>query len=147
MKKSRTERGKPYRLIEHTADTGMHASGGSMSELFENAAAGLREIMFGEGCFARISERRSVKLNAEDAEELLVAWLGCFIVKFELESFVSSGCKIIQISGTGLSADVFGERFNKAKHHALAEIKGVTYHGLKLRRTGALWTAEVIFDV
>jgi SHS2 domain-containing protein len=147
MKKSRPERGKPYRLIEHTADTGVRVTGGSLAELFENAAAGLREIMFGENCCVRRPESCSVKLNADDAEELLVSWLGYFIVKFELESFVSSGCKIIKISGTGLSADVSGERFNRAEHHALAEIKGVTYHGLKLRRTGALWTAEVIFDV
>ena len=147
MKKSRPAKEKPYRLIEHTADTGVRVSGGSLSELFENAAAGLREIMFGAGCALGRAESCSVKLHEEDAEGLLVAWLGCLIVKFELESFVSSGCKIKKISGTKLSADVFGERFNRAKHHALAEIKGVTYHGLKLRRTGGVWAAEVIFDV
>ncbi len=56
MKKSRPKRGKPYSLIEHTADTGVRVSGGSLSELFENAAAGLREMMFGAGRAARGSE-------------------------------------------------------------------------------------------
>lgn len=44
-------------------------------------------------------------------------------------------------------ARVGGETTAPGRHALLTEIKGVTFHGLRIERDGTGWQAQVLFDV
>ena len=138
---------KRYQLIDHTADTGIRVFGKDPAELFSRAGEALFDIIFGLENISGAQKGGRVEVGGEDFPDLMVGWLGKLLLKFELDDFLSSRFDIIHLDEKHLSADVFGERFNPRAHKALAEVKGVTYHGLKVGQKDGLWTAEVIFDV
>ncbi len=138
---------KRYQLIDHTADTGIRVFGNDPAELFAGAGAALFDIIFGLENISGAEKGGRVDVSGEDLPDLLAGWLGRLLLKFELEHFISSHFTIISIDERTLSADAFGESFDPAVHSALMEVKGVTYHGLKVGQKEGLWTAEVIFDV
>lgn len=138
---------KRYRLIEHTADAGIRVFGEDERDLFLNAGEALCDIVFGLHNVSGVESGGMVSASGENREELMVDWLSLLLLKFELEHFISSRFEAVVMAGTNLSAEVYGEEFKPEKHEALMEIKGVTYHGLKVERQKGLWTAEVIFDV
>ena len=135
-----------YEIIEHTADVGLRIWGGTLKELFINAGCGLFELIAEPG---KIEEKDSVdfKLKAEGKEELLVRWLSELHFKFEVDSLLFRRFRISEISEKFLSAAAYGEKFDSEKHELKTEIKGVTYHGLKVEQNQDGWLAEVIFDV
>ncbi len=135
-----------YEIIEHTADVGIRIYGESLKSLFMNAAEALFDIVCG---IESISEREQFRVTVEgrDAEDLMVAWLGELLLRFELENVLSRRFDITEINGKRLSALVWGEKFVREKHERRMEIKGVTYHRLKVEEKNGLWSAEVIFDV
>lgn len=136
-----------YRAIEHTADTGVRVFGKSRRELFENAAEALADITFGIENVSASEEGGRLEASGEDLEELMVDWLGKLLLKYELEQFITARTEIDSIRDGRLSARLYGESFKPGIHEPLAEIKGVTYHGLKVEESGGIWQAEVIFDV
>ncbi len=143
-KMTRTSR---YRVIEHTADVGIMVFGRGAGELFANAGEALFDMIFGLSNIRPDLSGGAVYAQGRDREELLVSWLGALLLKFELEKFIPARFAIDHIDRTSLAADVFGEEFDPRRHSALADIKGVTYHGLSITEEPGRWTAEVIFDV
>jgi SHS2 domain-containing protein len=138
---------KRYRVIEHTADAGIKVFGDSLGELFRNSGEALFDLVFGIENISSLEYGGGVEAGGADLEELLVDWLGRLLLKYELEKFIPAFGEVDKINQRSLSARVYGERFNPEKHRPLAEIKGVTYHGLKVEKAGGVWRAEVIFDV
>ena len=135
-----------YEIIEHTADVGLRVFGESLEELFINAGCGLFELIAESG---KVEEKDSVnfELKAGGKEELLVGWLSELHFRFEVESLLFKRFKISEISEKFLSAIAYGEKFDPRRHELKTEIKGVTYHGLKVESNPDEWLAEVIFDV
>ncbi len=138
---------KRYQLIDHTADTGIRVFGDDLEELFSGAGEALFDIIFGLENISGSEKGGRVEVGGEDLPDLLAGWLGKLLLKCELDDFLSSRFSIISLDEKHLSADIFGERFNPSAHKALTEVKGVTYHGLKVWQKEGIWTAEVIFDV
>lgn len=138
---------KRYRLIEHTADAGVRVFGDDEKELFLNAGEALCDIVFGLCNVSGDDYGGIISASGENREELMVDWLSRLLLKFELESFIPSRFEADVMTRTDFSAGVYGEKFNPDRHEVLMEIKGVTYHGLKVEQKEGLWTAEVIFDV
>src|SRR5947208_1475037 len=68
----------------------------------------------------------------------LVRFLGDVLYLYDTERFVPD-----RVSPAGIS----GEPFDPARHHALREVKAVTYHGAAVRRDGAGYGATIVFDV
>ena len=135
-----------YEFIEHTADVGLRVFGETLEVLLVNAADGLFELITE---VEKIEEKEAVDftLEAEGKEELLVRWLSELLFRFEVDSLLFKRFQILHVNDKSLSAKAYGEKFDPARHELKMEIKGVTYHQLKVEATRDGWFAEVIFDV
>lgn len=89
----------------------------------------------------------SVSATGEDWEELLQAWLSELLAEFNLKGFVGKQCEVTRIEPGRLGGTVKGEALDLQRHRFHTEIKGVTYHGLKVWQEDNRWHARVIFDV
>jgi len=137
---------KRYKLLDHTADIGIIASGEDVSEAFGNAAYAMFDILTDVD---KIRETGSfeVQVSAENIEELLVVWLNELLYQYEVERFICRRFAIDDIDETSLRALVFGEKIDPARHEIRTEIKSVTYHQFRIEETDDGWEAQVIFDV
>src|SRR5688500_8610987 len=161
----------PYELLEHTADIGLRARGGTLEELFENAAWGLAGILdadrsayvIGAAAVDAATPARSpaarsrgapggyaprparIVLGPTDVEALLVDWLNELILLTE--------------EGRACVADVQAETVTEDRVQARVdlvdcgqapegtELKAATYHQLSVRHDDSGWVAVVYFDV
>jgi len=160
-----TEDRPRYEPVEHTADVGIVAYGRTLPELFENAAFGLFDTIADlEGVTS--GQRRSLELDAADLDDLLVHWLSELNFFFQTERVLFREFSVARISGPGagrepgaagpdesrggglhLSAEAGGQAFDPKRHEIRADVKGVTYHDLDIRKDEGGWEARVIFDV
>ena len=135
-----------HRLLEHTADMGIEASGETLEELFAQAAYGLLEIIAGTPQ-ALCREEKTVTLTAADTEELLVNWLNEILYLFEIQGFFPCDFEIEEVRGYRLQARVRGEPFDPRRHPVEREVKAVTYHQLRVEKTDELWQARIYVDL
>jgi len=135
---------KHYELIEHTADVGVKAYGKTVAEAFEHAAEAMFDIITDESTIDSIGEY-DILLEAPDHEQLLVDWLSKLLFLNDAEDLVFGKFELI-ITGTRLSARVFGEKYNNKKHKMGVEIKAVTYHILKVNEKDPIFV-QVLFDI
>ena len=140
-----------YEILEHPADVGLLARGASLAELFENAAAGMMEIAVEPAGVAEREQKR-IATEATDREVLLVNFLQEVLWLVDGEGWLAGRVAVTQISDTRVSATVFGEPRNPARHSMRLIIKAVTYHELSVRQQAEGqqaegWRAEVYFDI
>ncbi len=135
---------KRFRLIEHTADTGLVAYGHSLAEAFANAAYGLFSII-AELRKVREVESLPVAVSAEDAESLLFEWLNNLIYVFEVEHLLCKRFDITEFTQHSLKAVCWGERYDPSRHRLKIGVKSATYHMLEV--DGEKNRVQVIFDV
>ena len=84
---------KRYEQFEHTADIGIRVFGKDLKELFENAAFGMFDLVADlEGIKTSIEE--TVEEDADNAEELLVAWLDELLYRFYTKEIIFSKFQI-----------------------------------------------------
>jgi SHS2 domain-containing protein len=135
-----------HRLLEHTADMGIEASGETLEELFAQAAYGLLEIIAGAPV-ALCREEKIVTVEGGDSEELLVNWLNEILYLFEIKRFFPLDFEIEEVRENRLLARVRGEPFDPQRHPVEREVKAVTYHQLRLEKIDGLWQARVYVDL
>lgn len=136
-----------YESLEHTADTGVIAFGSTREELFENAAYGLFDLMYGlESLAPEEGRTRRVTVEADGPEELLVAWLGELLFLSESEERAWCRFSIDRLVDDRLEARVAGAPFSEVEL-AGPPVKAITYHDLEVAETDEGWRARVVFDV
>ena len=135
---------KRFRVIEHTADTGLVAYGHSLAEAFANAAYGLFSIIT-ELNQVREIESRPVTVSADDTEGLLFDWLNHLIYIFDVEYLLFKRFDITEFTKHNLKATCWGERYDSSRHQLKLGVKSATYHMLKV--DGEKNRVQVIFDV
>lgn len=144
--KSRDRRRKArFEFLEHDADIGLRVSAESLEELFAAAAEGMTAVMT-EPSRVRARGRMRVAVSAESREEALVNWLREWLYLYEAGRFVGRRFKLERAGAEGAAGFGFGEK-RGARHPALREVKGVTWHQVSVKRAGKGWLARVIFDV
>jgi SHS2 domain-containing protein len=134
-----------YRLIEHTADMGIEATGESRADLFVQAARALREMISGAEAASR--EERVVEVTGGDAAELLVRWLNEILFLFETRGFFPADFHIEEIGEKRMRARVAGEPFDRDRHPVEREVKSVTYHQLEVAESQGVWKARIYVDL
>jgi SHS2 domain-containing protein len=82
-----------FRVLEHPADLGIEASGGSIGEAFEQAAAGLIAILL-DPAGVRPRQARTLHVTAPDRERLLVCWLSEILYQIDGRGFVPVSCEV-----------------------------------------------------
>jgi len=135
-----------FEIFAITADKGIRAWGRDLTEVFVNAARGMWSLMVEPGT-ARADRMLSVRVEANDREALLVAWLNELLYLHEVEEFVAAKFTITHFSDTALEAEVWGERVDRARHHLVGHVKAATYHMLRIQPTQGGWEAQTVVDV
>ena len=137
-----------HEQIEHTADVGLRVQAASLDALFAEAGEGFMELIVPNLADVRPNRSLNVDLASDRLEDLFCDWLSELLYIFETQRLVL--CRFeVQVNGDGpsLHARVEGEPLNTTRHHLGYEIKAVTYHQLRLKRTDTGWLAEVIVDI
>jgi SHS2 domain-containing protein len=140
---------KEFEILEHTADIGIAAYGKTKREVFINAARGMFEIIAGETKNLKENFYDKIKLEADNLEGLLFAWLNELLYISETKLVILSKLKIKELSDFQVKAEVKGMKINPPSVKIEKEIKAVTYHRLEIKKDekSGLWRAQVIFDI
>jgi len=135
--------------FDHTADVGLRVTGADLDDLFRTAAEGVFDYVVANREAVRPVATEAFRLEAEDAGELLAAWLGELIFRSETGHTLYARFDVkVAEDGRSLAAEVAGEPIDRDRHELDHEVKAVTRHGLELRRDGSGgWRAEFILDI
>lgn len=130
-------------VVEHTADWALRLRGGDLAQLFRRAAEGLARLLVADVGAVPLDQARDVVLEAYDAEDLLVDWLGELVYWAERDEMVFPVAELREVTTTRLVGTVRGGRVAEMQKH----IKAVTYHDLAIRETEQGLEVTVVFDV
>lgn len=135
-----------YEIFEHTADIGIRVQAETLDQLFADAARGLFSVMLENPETVRPADEFSFDVHADDIEELLHDWLAELLFTFHAQRIVL--CEFhIRLDPPELTASARGEPIDPTRHQVDAEVKAITWHGLKVRHNSDGWLAEVIVDI
>lgn len=138
---------KPRFIIrEHPADVGIIARGATMAEAFQHTAEGMFSLMV-DLKRVRPQEAVEVRVQAEDRETLLVAWLSELLFVFETEHLVCVRFDMDHCRDIEVVSRAWGEPYNPKRHGRGAAVKAVTFHRLRVVQNNDEWETEVTFDV
>jgi len=133
----------PFEILEHTADIGLRARGRTPEELFENAAAGLLEIL---GAAAREgSTDVEITEEADDPAALLVHFLDELIYLVDARGARIAAITVRLQAPTRLRARVTWTASGEPLGGT--ELKAATFHQLSLEERPDGYVATVFFDV
>ncbi|MBA7573787.1 Protein archease [subsurface metagenome] len=140
---------KEFEILEHTADIGIAAYGKTKREVFINAAKGMFEIIAGENKNPKENFYDKIKLEADNLEGLLFAWLNELLYIGETRLVILNKFRIKELSDFQIKAEIGGTKINPPSVKVEKEIKAVTYHRLEIKKDeeSGLWSAQVIFDI
>jgi SHS2 domain-containing protein len=137
----------PYEFFDHTADIGVHISGGSLQELFTNAAAALYAAL-GQLQRSDVGDQKLLEIQAATAEDLLHDWLAELLYEVETNHLVYNEVEITDLTPQHIAATLYGGEIDFDRSQVNNEIKGVTYHKLRVEQLpDTTWRATVILDV
>jgi SHS2 domain-containing protein len=139
-----------HRFLEHTTDAYIEAWGPTLERAFAQAAEGFYETMLNLEKIDPIIEE-NVKADGHDKKELLYNWLETLLLEFDIKEMVYASYDI-SIGSDGptlfkLRARVRGEKYDRAKHGAKTEVKGVTYHLMTIEESGKEARVRFILDL
>ena len=130
-----------FEELNHTADWAMRVWADDLPGLFSEAARGMSSLA-GARLSLKPRTKRSLELDAADAESLLVAFLSELIYLAEQENQAYDQFEI-SIQDNHLHAQMTGARLASLSK----VIKAVTYHNLKIRQMARGYEVEIVFDV
>ena len=135
-----------YRLLDHTADIGIAASGATLGEALSWAAHGMFSVIADLDSVDPL-QLLEVSVTSTDRDALVVDWLNELLYRFEAEGFLPRTFDVsVDEPGTSLVARCFGEPVDPERHRVRTAVKAATYHGLEVSH-GAEWRIQVILDI
>ena len=138
---------KRWEHFAHEADIGVRGLGATLEEAFEQAALALTAVLTD---VAAVAPRAMIRLSCEapDDELLFVDWLNALVYAMATRNMLFSRFEV-RLQGNRLTAKVWGEALDVARHHPAAEVKGATYTALKVAEQagGGGWLAQCVVDV
>ncbi|MFH0916413.1 MAG: archease [bacterium] len=170
------DRAEIYAELDHPADLFLEITGSDLSTLFENALFALYDQVAVLAEFEARREL-TITVREASPPDALRALLVEALYLFDTEGFVAAHAAVSVDTaagpgdeagdhlpesaaerraesagggpeGLGVTARLWGENADKARHALSTEIKAVTYHQLTVARTlGGDWRATVLFDV
>lgn len=134
-----------YRVLSHTADTGIAATGATVEEAFENAAFGMFDLTFD---LAGVAATEAVEVEAagETPGELLVAWLSALLAEAEIRGLALCRFGVEMLPGGRLRGSAAGSASAPLELRG-PPVKAVTFCDLEVGEASGGWKAQVIFDV
>lgn len=143
--------------LSHTADVGYEVTADSLEELFRGAAAGLMRTLGSgpapaEGAVDAAgrsggAQRQELSLERPDRERLMVAWLREILYRATRDARHPDEVDVEMTGPSSLLADIRWSAAGAAGR-PVREVKGVTYHGLRVGRDeDGRWRARLVLDV
>jgi predicted kinase/SHS2 domain-containing protein len=132
---------RSYMLLDHTADLALRVWGRCLEDLFTNAAAGMFAQMMDAP--APCDVQRTVVVEGEDAETLLVGWLSELLYLREVYREAYRQFEVSFPVAGRLEGSARGGQYRAFDR----PIKAVTYHGLQIEHTADGYAATIVFDV
>ncbi len=137
---------EPFEILDHTADTGFRAWGSTVAELFENAARAMLALS-ADTSAVKERKQKSIELESENYESLLVDWLNEILYLFDSDAFAPKNFHIEEITPKRLKARLSGEPRDPKRHPWTLIIKAVTYYELRVEQRNGRWEAQVFLDI
>jgi len=140
----------PFRVLEHTADVGFEAFGGTKEEVFANSGRALFSLTVDLDSVLpreRVPIAANVSGTSADPSSLLVNWLSEMLYFYDAEGWLLRDFEIENLNGRSISAVARGEKFDRARHQIKLLVKAITYHQLALEETASGWRAQVYVDI
>ncbi len=134
-----------YHVFDSSGDVGLTVYGGTLEELFANAATGLFHLISP----SEIEKKEQIYVEADgtELENLFVKWLNELIYLFDAKGFIGSVVEIKNITDNEVKAAVHGDSFDEVKYEKGVLVKAATYHNLIISRQCSQYVAKVIFDI
>ena len=130
----------------HDADVGVRGVGETLAQAYEQAALALTAAIT-DVATVEPNTRIQLACEAPDAELLLVDWLNALVYEMATRKMLFSRFEV-QLQGSYLTAQVWGEMIEVARHHPATEVKGATYTELKVaQQADGSWLAQCVVDV
>jgi len=132
--------------FSHDADIGVRGVGATLAQAYEQAALALTAVIADVAMVAP-NTRIELSCSAPDTELLLVDWLNMLVYEMATRSMLFSRFDV-QLQGTCLTAQAWGEEIEISRHHPATEVKGATYTELKVvQQPDGSWIAQCVVDV
>jgi SHS2 domain-containing protein len=139
-----------YRFLEHTTDAYIEAWGPTLERAFAQAAEGFYETMLNLDTIQPVVEN-SVQVDGHDKEELLYNWLEQLLLELDIKEMVYASYDLsIAFNDPKLfklRARIRGEKYDREKHGAKTEVKGVTYHLMTIQKSAKEARVRFILDL
>jgi len=133
-----------YKILCHRADLKIKVIGRNLKELFETSALALGKLL--RPSFEKKAKKilkRNIKIKSFSLETLLVDFLSEILFLSLTNKEIYFQIKIKKFKDFRIEAQIFAK---KIKRFGL-EIKGVSYHNLKITRKNNFYEATLIFDI
>jgi len=135
-----------YRLIDHTADLGIHVFGEDVKELFELAALIMFKLIVESDPPGECRQSR-ISVKGNDWPDLMVNWLRELLYLWTGSGKILRSITFEKLAEHRIVARVDHVPFRTDQHSILNDIKAVTYHQIQAGPVGDHWEAKIIFDV
>lgn len=134
-----------YRLLDHTADVAVAASGPTLAAAIAATADGMAAAHIEE--FPTGGERFSFTVEAEDLEALLFDYLDELIYRRDVHGVLAVDNEVeVESTGDGFRATASARGVPVASLSA-REVKAVTYSDMRVERADDGWRTYVVLDV
>lgn len=135
-----------FEFFDHEADLGVIVEAPDLGGIFTE---GVRALTACHTDLEAVGTGMKIKVEAkaDNREELFVRWLKEWLFLQDCKGFLAARAKLEGFSDTCVSGFAEGEIRQSGRHPVRREIKGITYHGLKLIERQNGWHAEIILDV
>jgi len=135
-----------YKIIDHTADFGLHVFGADPQNLFATAALAMFELIANPQTI-KAAQSLTVTVEGGDWSDLMVNWLRELLYLWSGRELLVGAIDIQQACEKKISAIIAADRFDPLRHLIQTEIKAVTYHQIQVKYESTGWEAKIIFDV
>jgi len=139
-----------HRFLEHTTDAYIEAWGPTLERAFAQAAEAFYETMLNVQKIDPILEEH-IQVAGHDKKELLYNWIEQLLLEFDIKAMVYASYHIIVApddrTSFKLRGRVRGEKYDRGKHGAKTEVKGVTYHLMTIEEDAKEAKIRFILDL
>ena len=131
--------------FEHTADIGLAVEASSLEVAFGEAALALVEVITGSA-LPPVEQQRTLDVEAESREQLLVQFLSRLLVEFDGDGFLPGRVQVSLTSAGSLTATLEGATWESVRDGYGVEVKAISYHDLQVE-SGPPAQLRVILDL
>lgn len=142
---------KKFEILPHTADMRLKVFGKTEKELFQNALAGMAEILKKEAKRPKKAKAK-IAVKSPDINSLLVDFLSEVLYQSQINKAVYRDVKFLKFSNPSinlgqaeLEAEISGFKVEEFDE----DIKAVTYHELNIKKStdSKAFETIIIFDI